>query len=191
MDQVARFVLTHRRSLAAVLVALAVWSGLSALTNAPDTVLVPVAARDLPGGAALTARDVTHRHVPRESEPAGLLDDDQIHGRAVAGAMRRGEMFTDRRVVDPRNLGQGRVLAVAEVPSATGEILRPGDRVDLVAVGDDGETAAVATDVEVVTIRSASDRDAAVLAVAATPTAAAEVARVSVMSRITAVLSTR
>ena len=188
MESAVRFVLTHRRVLAALLAGLAVWAAVAAVTRSPDTREVLVAARDLPGGSTVTRSDVRTQRLPLDGVPAGAIERPAAIGRALAGAMRSGEVFTDRRVVDPRDLGDGRVLATVEVPAATGDLLRPGDAVDLLAVDDEGRADPVAERVEVVTVRSDADRETAVLGVAATPEIATEIARASVTSRITAVV---
>lgn len=191
MESVVRFVLTHRRVLAAALAGLAVWSAITAVTRSPDTRSVLVAARDLPGGVVVSTRDLDERRLPRTAVPDGTVTADDLTGRAVAGAMRAGEVFTDRRVVDPRDLGRGRVLATVEVPVATGQLLRPGDSVDLIAIGEEGGAEPVAQAVEVVTIRTQRDRETSVLGVATEPDVASEVARVAVTSRVAAVVVAR
>lgn len=191
MEPVVRFVLIHRRVVAATLAALAVWSAITAITHTPDSRSVLVATRDLASGTSLTADDFHVRHVPEGAVPDGTVTAGHVTGRALAGAMRAGEIFTDRRVVDPRELGAGRVLAVVEVSAATGELLRVGDAVDLLAISEDTTTVTVATAVEVVTIRADADRDTAVLGVAVKPALAAELARVSVTSRLAAVVVAR
>lgn len=190
MEQVARFVLAHRRLIAAGLVGLAVWSAITALTHEPGTRPVLVAADDLPGGRVLRAGDLSTRALPDDAVPIGALTDDEAVGRVLSGGMRAGEVVTDRRAIAPRDLGDGRVLAVVEVPAATGEVLRPGDRVDVLAVGDDGRAAAtVAEGVELVTVRLRPDRDAAVLGIGADRDTAVDLARLSVTSRLNAVLA--
>jgi len=191
MEPVIRFVLTHRRVLAALLVGLSVWAAVTAVTRSPDTRAVVVAARDLPSGATVRAADLATRRLPRSALPTGALPAADVTGRALSGAVRAGEVLTDRRVVDPRDLGAGRVLAVVEVSAATGDLLRAGDAVDLVAVGEDGRTDTVAEGIEVVTVRTDRDRDAAVLGVAAVPGVATAVARASMTSQLAAVVVPR
>ncbi|GAA3542942.1 hypothetical protein AFL01nite_10400 [Aeromicrobium flavum] len=191
MESVVRFVLTHRRVLAATLAGLAVWSAVTAVTHAPDTRAVVVAARDLGGGRIVSPADLDVRRLPESAVPAGAVEAADATGRALSGAMREGEIFTDRRVVDPRDLGRGRVLATVEVPAATGELLRAGDTVDLLAIGDDGTADRLAEAVELVTVRTDADRETAVLGVAAAPDVATRVARASVTSRMAAVVVAR
>lgn len=189
MESVVRFVLTHRRLLSAALVGLSVWAGVTAITHTPDTRPVLVAARDLANGDTVTTDDVETRRVPEAAVPAGTLTATDVTGRALSGAMRSGEVFTDRRVVDPRDLGPGRSLAVVEVAGATGDVMRAGDTVDILAVGESAE--AIATSVEVVTVRVDEDRDAAVLGIVAPPRIAAALARASATSRLAAVVVAR
>lgn len=191
METVVRFVLLHRRVLAALLTGLAVWAALSAVTRSPDTREVHVAARDLASGSTVRAQDVTTRRLPRSALPDGLIEASLVRGRSLSGAMREGEVFTDRRVVDPRDVGAGRVLSVVEVSAASGDLVRPGDAVDLLAVGEDGRSARLAPAVDVVTVRVDPDRDAAVLGVAATPASATKIARATMTSRIAAVVVAR
>ena len=148
-----------------------------------------VAARDLAGGKPVGRGDLVTRRLPVEATPAGVLKAEDLSGRVVAGSMRRGEIFTDRRVVDPRNLGRGQVLAVVEVPTATGELLRPGDRIDLIAVGDDGAGETVATGAEVTMIRLQPDSGSAVLGVTTTEKLAVQIAEISITHRLNATVS--
>lgn len=191
MESALRFVLTHRRVLAATLAGLAVWAAVNAVTRSPDTREVLVAARDLGSGATVLRSDLETRRLPDGAVPAGLATSPEIVGRALAGPMRAGEVFTDRRVVDPRDLGRGRVLSTVEVSSATAELLRPGDAVDLLAVAEEGAAEPVAEAVEVVTVRSDPERETAVLGVAAAPEVSTRVARASVTAHLAAVVVTR
>lgn len=188
MESVVRLVLTHRRLIAALLAGLAVWSAITAVTHSPGTREVVVAARDLDSGVAVTRSDLEVRRVPHAAVPAGVTAIGDVPGRALAGPMRAGEIFTDRRVVDPHDLGANRVLAVVEVSAATGELLRAGDSVDLVAVDEDGAGATVAEAVEVVTVSTDPERDAAVIGVAAAPRIATSVVRAAMTSRLAAVV---
>lgn len=191
MESVVRLVLTHRRVIAALLAGLAVWSAITAVTHSPATREVVVAARDLASGAPVTRSDVEIRRVPHAAVPAGTVATSAVTGRTLSGAMREGEIFTDRRVVDPRDLGADRVLAVVELSAATGELLRAGDAIDLVAVTEDGAGDTVAKALEVVTVRTDADRDAALVGVAASPPVATTVARAAMTARLAAVVVPR
>ena len=159
MDRFLRFTLRHRRMLAATAAGLAVYFALTALTAEPQGRPVVVASRDLNSGARLSATDVRETSMPRAAAPDGAAAEPRdVVGRTTSGALRRGEVLTDRRTVRAGPLdgfGHGRVLTVVRVtdPSVLA-LLRPGDRVDVVAVsGDDSPKASrVARGAIVVTV---------------------------------------
>jgi Flp pilus assembly protein CpaB len=148
----AALVSRYRRPLAAVCAAAAVAFALSALRPAAAAgVRVPTAARDLPSGAALRPSDVRLVTMPAAAAPAGIIRAG-LAGRVLAGPMRRGEPLTDARLLGPRLLngyGPGLVAVPVRVADpASARLLRPGDRIDVLAAptstGDpigDGETA--------------------------------------------------
>lgn len=128
-----------RRLGAAGLAALAVGLGLSSL-RPPESAWpgVRVAARDLPAGTVLGARDVRVVRVPPDAVPSGALSS--VAGQVLAAPVRRGEALTDARVRSARGLlvGQppGLVAAPVRVADAdTVDLVQPGDRVDLLATG--------------------------------------------------------
>jgi Flp pilus assembly protein CpaB len=95
-----------------------------------------LAAHDLPSGATLRAADVRVADLPGEARPMGVLNSlDAVDGRLLAGAVRAGEPLTDVRlatVPDPGDPGTATVpVRLADV--AIAELLRPGQRVDVVA----------------------------------------------------------
>jgi Flp pilus assembly protein CpaB len=159
MDRVLRFTLRHRRLLSATAAGFAVFFGLTALTAEPDGRPVVLAGRDLDSGARVRQADVRETTLPRSAVPDGAAADaSDVVGRIASGALRRGEVLTDRRTVRAGPLdgfGPDRVLTVVRVadPSVLG-LLRPGDRVDVVAVtGDDSPKAArIARGATVVTV---------------------------------------
>ena len=159
MDQFLRFILRHRRLLASAATGLAVYFALSAVTAEPDGRAVVLAGRDLDSGMQLRASDVRATSLPRAAVPAGAAADAlDVIGRTTSGALRRGEVLTDRRTVRAGPLdgfGPDRVLSVVRVtdPSVLA-LLRAGDRVDVVAVrGDDSPKASrVARGAIVVTV---------------------------------------
>ncbi|WP_026313815.1 SAF domain-containing protein [Actinomadura flavalba] len=127
----------HRRLLATACAAIGAGSALLALRpSGPPTREVLTAARDLPSGTALTRSDVQRRTLPTSVVPAGTLDD--ATGRTLAGPVRRGEPLTDARVVDGnllRGLPDGTVAAPVRITDAdAARLVRPGDRVDILAV---------------------------------------------------------
>jgi Flp pilus assembly protein CpaB len=141
-----RFVAARRRTLTALLVGLAVLSGLSAVRPpAPPTTAVLVAARDLPPGTALAAADLGRAALPARLVPTGALRPGAaVVGRLVAGAVRRGEPLTDVRLLGPALLAGYAAGAVA-VPLRFADpgavaLLRPGDRIDVLAAPADSLT---------------------------------------------------
>lgn len=159
MDRILRFTLRHRRLLVATATALAVYFALSAVAAEPEGRAVVVASRDLDSGTRIRASDVHPTSFPRSVVPVGAIGDARAAvGSIASGSMRRGEVVTDRRTVRAGPLdgfGGGRVLSVIRVtdPSVLA-LLRPGDRVDVVAVsGDDSPKASrVARGAIVVTV---------------------------------------
>jgi Flp pilus assembly protein CpaB len=157
-------VLHHRRPLAALFAGLAVLLALGAERSEPPGRTVLVAARDLTSGTVLVADDVDHSRLPESSVPAhSARSVGDVVGRTVAGPMRRGEVVTDRRVVDADRMSgfpSGTVLATVRL--ADGDALsnlRVGDRVDVVAVDPDGggKAEVVARGVEIVTLPARGD----------------------------------
>ena len=115
----------------------------------------------------------------------------------ITGAMRRGEVLTDRRTVTAGRLdgyGADRVLSVVRVtdPSVLA-LLRPGDTVDVLAVaGDDSLKARrVARSVPVVTLpaRRSSFSDGAPVGLAVTTETALELAERGLDSRLSVVVA--
>ena len=132
MEKIAYFLLARRRILLAVYAGLAAWSLVSALAQEPEYVLVPVAARDLPSAAKVSSADIEMARFLPEHAPKNQLARNDIPSMTVAGPMRRGEPFTDRRVIQPHGLGAGENLALIDVPASHARLLRVGDFVDVV-----------------------------------------------------------
>jgi pilus assembly protein CpaB len=132
-----RLVSRHRRSLAGLLVAVAVLLGLSSVAPArPRLRPVVVAARDLPAGQVLAAADLRVATEPGALAPDGsLTDPGAAAGHALAGAVRRGEPLTDLRLVGPGLLaGPGLVLApVRMADAAEVALVHVGDVIDVLA----------------------------------------------------------
>ncbi|MGI8681267.1 MAG: SAF domain-containing protein [Mycobacteriales bacterium] len=132
----------HRRLLAAGLAAAAVALAISALSpTAPASVAVLAATRDLPPGVTLTDADLRAVRLPPDVVPAGAQRPGApVTGRVLAAAIRRGEPLTDVRMVGRALLTalahSGLVAApvrIADAASVT--LLRPGDRIDVLAAG--------------------------------------------------------
>lgn len=151
LRRLRRAVLARRRSLAAGCVAAAVAAGLAAVRPPPPpTTQVLVAARTLPGGLTVGPEHVGTAARPRALVPDGALTrTGQAVGRTLAGPVRAGEVLTDVRLLGPALLatatgfdgttgsggGAGDLVAVPlriADPGVVG-LLRPGDRVDVIA----------------------------------------------------------
>lgn len=152
---VRRAVLSRRRPLAAVCVALAVVAGVNAARPAPPpTVAVRVAAHDLVSGTVLRPDDLVVRHYPAAVAPLGSVTD--AVGRTLAGPVRAGEPVTDVRLVSPSLAAgyPGRFLVPVRIADAdVVSLVRVGDQVDVVAADPRrGDAFAVAVDVPVVAL---------------------------------------
>lgn len=200
LAQVSRTVQWHRRLLAAGLAAAAVALALHAAEPSPPaTVPMVVAARDLPGGTRLSAGDLEVANALGATVPDGVLRDTAgAEGRLLAGPVRAGEPVTDVRLLGPSLLdGWGEGLVASPVRIADPgvlELVRPGDRLDLIAVPADGTAAAavVASQVPLLTIpprgESGALAEGALLIVAVTPEQGTALAEAAVTSRLSVVL---
>lgn len=140
---VRRRVLLRRRLLAAACAGAAVLLGVQAASPpTPPTTRVWVATRALPGGAVLAPDAVAAREVPPALVPdEAVVDPAEVVGRPLAAPVSRGEALTTQRVVGPGL--SAAYPGTAAVPvrfadAAVVDLLRPGDRVDVVAAPDDG-----------------------------------------------------
>lgn len=165
MDRFVRFTLQHRRLLAATLTGLGVFFGLSAVTASPAGQRVLVAARDVDSGVALDAADVRVTAVPAAAAPRQApTRPEQVVGRLTSGALREGEVLSDRRTIAPGPLdgfGPDQVLASVRVTDpAVVALLRTGDAVDVVAVAGEDQPKAtiVARRARVVALRRTAPR---------------------------------
>jgi hypothetical protein len=121
---------------------------------------VVVAAADLPVGAVLAAPDLVNSTVLDPPDGA-LTDPGPAVGRTLAGPVRRGEVLTDVRLVDPvgPQPGPGRVaVPIRPADPAVSELLRPGMHVAVVAVADDGGATMLVPDAVVLLIPPADGR---------------------------------
>ncbi|WP_067489141.1 SAF domain-containing protein [Actinomadura hibisca] len=126
-----------RRALAALLAATGTALALLSLHSVPhEGRRVHIAARDLPAGRTLTATDISTVELPSSAVPDGLARAP-LAGRTVAGPMRRGEPFTDARLLGEgllRGHAPGTVAAPVRIADAeAARLLRPGDRIDVLA----------------------------------------------------------
>jgi Flp pilus assembly protein CpaB len=147
--RVRRAVLARRRLIAAVCAALAVAVAVQAnAAPAPPTRTVVVAARDIPAGVPVRSADLTTREFAPESVPAGTVGAAAALGRTTVGPVREGEPLTDVRLLQASLLEgyPGMVAAPVRIgdPGAV-DLLRVGDRVDVLAADPRAGTARVLT----------------------------------------------
>lgn len=153
---VVRAVSWHRRLVAAACAAIAVTAGLQVLRpTPPPTSPVVVAATGLASGRVLTAADLVVRALAPDTVPDGAYPDARaLVGRRLAAPLGRGEAVTGRRLVGPtlladhtRELGTDAVVTPVRITDPGALVLvRPGDRVDVLAVPAGGDGAGIATD---------------------------------------------
>ncbi|WP_280268229.1 SAF domain-containing protein [Nocardia wallacei] len=136
-----------RRLLAA---ALAVLAGVLFLRGDPraQQVEVAVAARDLAPGRILGSDDLRLAPRPAATLPTGAVRELRpVLGATATGAVRAGEILTDLRVVGPRlaavaaGTREARIVPIRLADNAVADILRAGDRVDVVAAEESADGA--------------------------------------------------
>jgi Flp pilus assembly protein CpaB len=138
----ARWLNRGRLAAAAICLLLALLTALSAARTTPSRAAVhrravAVAARNLPAGRMLRRADVAVRQWPAPLRPAlAVSAAGPLIGRRLAAPMARGEPLTAVRLVG-RDLTAGlppdSVAAAVNMPAANAAIVRPGDRIDLLA----------------------------------------------------------
>jgi pilus assembly protein CpaB len=150
---------TLRRVVACVLI---VAAGVIALwpPGAADGEQVVAFSRDLAVGTSLQAADL--EVIRSRPVPDGAIRDPTILvGRELTGKARRGEVVTDARLTDPLgpDPGTGRVaVPVRPADPSIISLLGPGMHVAVIAVGEDGSTAALAADAVVLAIAPVAER---------------------------------
>ncbi|MBS9373547.1 SAF domain-containing protein [Rhodococcus sp. B50] len=191
-----------RRIAAGLLAALAV---ILAVRGDPDSdrVGVVVAARDLAPGHTLTADDVAHVDRERSALVAGTLREvDGAVGHILAGPVPAGEPLVDTRLLGPRlavaatGFADARVVPIRLADAGVSELLREGDRVDVLTVTDSADgplpgAHVLARGAVVVLAESggaARDRNERVVLVALEPESATAVAAASLVSALTVTL---
>ena len=163
--------------------------------TAPPSTSVVVAARDLPGGVALTRSDLRSARLPRALVPRGALRvASAALGRATAGPVRAGEPITDVRLLGPalvRAVGGAATVAAPVRIADPGAValLRPGDRVDVVSAGSTGSEPPrmVASNVPVVGVPppdSDGAAEGALIVLATSPDVAARLVAAAATSRL-------
>ncbi|WP_280434777.1 SAF domain-containing protein [Nocardia carnea] len=164
-------------------------------------VSVVVAARDLAPGQLLAPADLRVAQLPPGAAPDGAeTDPAALTGAVLTAALRSGEVLTDVRIVGPRlaevatGSRDARIVPIRLADSAITEILRAGDRVDVVAADTTDPTlaATLAEDAAVVLVpQSAAEAGAGrtepVVLVALDSRRAAAVAAASLNSALTVI----
>jgi Flp pilus assembly protein CpaB len=185
----------HRRLLAGVAAAAAVYFGLLALSpSPPPTVAVLAAARDLTGGAVPTLDDLRTVDLPPGAVPSGALSPGaDLTARLLSGPVRAGEPLTDARFLAPPAVPSGSVAYPFRVDDAEiSALLRVGDHVNLYAASSTTADAAslLGRSVRVVALPAPRSATAgALIVVATTPEIATRLAQASTNSRITVALT--
>lgn len=143
-DVARRSVLTHRRVLAVVFAGLVVLFGLGAMKPSTPGSPAVVARHDLVSGAVLTAGDLRTTTMPAGSKAThSWTSAGERLGRRIAAPVRKGEVLTDYRLVEPGLLDgydKGRVLATIQIAEPTQlAALRVGDHANVVGSDPEGE----------------------------------------------------
>ncbi|MGN6250369.1 MAG: SAF domain-containing protein [Marmoricola sp.] len=183
-DRVRRRVLWHRRPLAALACAGAVWAGVHAVAPPPPaSVGVWTAARALESGTVLGPADLERRAFSPGSVPdERLRSPAEVLGRVLARPVGRGAVLSARDVVGDRWLARRPGISAVPVritDAAVVPLLHVGDRVSLLAADPQGrrESRLLATDAAVLAVPAAGERDGALpgrLVVVGVPAAGAE-----------------
>lgn len=115
-----------------------------------------VATRDLSVGTRIQDADIAVRRINPASAPAGVMKaSDQAVGQVVSSPILEGQFLDARQVAPSRNaalLGTGldvprgyRIIGLPIAPAAAvGGVLKPGDRVDVMAIPNASKVAALA-----------------------------------------------
>ena len=115
-----------------------------------------VATRDLSIGTRIQDSDIALRRINPASVPAGVLkSSDQAIGQVVSSPILEGQFLDARQVAPSKNaslLGTGldvpagyRIIGLPIAPAAAvGGVLKPGDRVDVMAIPNPSKAATLA-----------------------------------------------
>lgn len=195
VDSLRRAFRWHRRWFAALFAAVAVLAGLNAISARDSTgVGLVVAARSIPGGARLTAADLTVVTVPASlaangafPDPAGLL------GRTVVTQVPERRVLTASDLLESTGLtGAGKVAMPIRFEDPTAQrLLRVGGRIDILGPTANGAGyGVVAGHVRVVAVPEVEDggllggTQAAVVLVEVDQTTAAAIAEAAAVSAL-------
>jgi Flp pilus assembly protein CpaB len=164
VPHVARKVLATLLAVAALLLAVRPPADRAASATEPATVPVVVAGSDLPAGSLLAEGGLEVARWPGDLVPPGAVRSPaQLVGRTLAGPVHRGEPVTDLRLVGPgltTSLPDGQVAAPVRLADlAVAGLVRPGDRVDVLATPPEAAGARVVVSGAVVLAPSGPARD--------------------------------
>ena len=153
LESLTRAATWHRRGLAALAVAVALFATLVALQPADAArVEVVAASHALAGGTVLSAADVTvSRHAPDQVPEGALTSVDQAIGRTLAAPVSARSVLTDATVATGRQLGRPGfvVLPLPVSDSAVASRLSAGSLIDILGM-DAGKVTTLAGKVRVV-----------------------------------------
>ncbi|MBC7594499.1 MAG: hypothetical protein H7288_11275 [Kineosporiaceae bacterium] len=173
---IGRFILYHRRVIAACFAGLAVLFALSALEPSTAGTPVVVARHDLVSGASLRAGDLHTVTLPSGSQAShSWSSPDELVGRRIAAPVRKGEALTDYRLLEPGLLDgydKGLVLATINISEPTQlASFRVGDHVNVVGSDPQGEAGStiIARRAVIVALPRLTDRDESVALALAVP----------------------
>lgn len=158
-----RAVLARRRLLAALAAATAVAAGLQAASAPPPpTTPVLTAAHDIPAGTVVRSSDLVRTSMTPANVPSGTVTAADAVGRTTAAPLRSGEPVTDVRLVSGSLLDgyPGMVAAPVRIgDQGAVRLLRPGDRIDVLAADPQAraEATVVARDAVVVALPRTDD----------------------------------
>jgi Flp pilus assembly protein CpaB len=166
----------------------------------PRTVPILVAAQDLAAGATIDRASLRLSDLPVADAPSGALHSSSAAlGRTVGAPVRRGEAITDVRLVGPSLAtalaGPGAVAVPVRLSDVdTAALLRPGDRIDVLAAparGEGGAARVVARAARVMAVPSVdpdSTADGALVVLATSENAAKTLAAAATVGQITVTL---
>lgn len=141
------FIARHRRGLAAILVAAAVWL-VAHPGNDEQAATVPAlaAAHPLSGGSQIQRAGLTVVHVPGRLLPTGALETvDQAAGQTLVTDRPQGAILTRSDLLSTPRAGPGQALTAIRISDpATLAMLRVGQSVRVVLAGDGLETETLA-----------------------------------------------
>ncbi|WP_167853852.1 SAF domain-containing protein [Acidipropionibacterium timonense] len=138
----------HRRLLAALLAAAAVFLATTAMHRAPaGTVPVVVASTRIPGGSAVTSSQVRVVDMPLDLAPDGARSrPEEVVGRTVVADLPKGAAVTDASFLTAAAGSKGQALVGVHLSDpALLSMLRVGQKVSVVS-GESGAAKVIAAD---------------------------------------------